>query len=1183
MVKNSFIILLIFFLFFSCSQNLEHAFDDESDYQHAAPGVPIPSGSGDHLGSAVDVTAPLVSGNLTFGAITDTSIEIQWPSVTDDTSPSSELFYKVVMADSEADIDTVTEVGAISGGLYLISEYRQNLTSVTAKHLTATTTYWFNVLVKDKAGNTAIFHPAVVSTRTVDNDSPYAGSAISFSTVGPDAVTLNWGLAFDDISPTDKVTYKVVKSLSSANIDTVEEANAIPPGENLIVDYTANISSAVVGSLSADTTYWFTVVARDEAGNMVVYNPVSQKTPAAIDSVAPTAGSGGAITFSNITDTSLQLSWAKATDTITDQSNLQYRVVVSQNSTEIDSIAEVTAINSGGQLVKDFTMDLEQAVVGSLSAATTYHFAVMVKDQAGNAALYGPHSQAMAAAPSETSNLTAISSGFISMDGTYLPDSIITGGLKNKRIAMSGGHGYKKSSTYNWILQRWWHYNGVVQGSSPHDRSFVEDFLNNDLMYYFQQYISNAGAYTLIERETSRQHNGVVVTVADSGFNSNGNTSSSTASGVFSGRFGKPSYGYQFMYGDSIGSKTFEFVFNVPEDGEYPVYYHWRSSYNRADNIPVTIVHAGGATHTFMHQKTRGPAEGTTDYHGTGYNRYQMIHLGNYYFKSGTQGKLIVYSSVGADEVIIADAVRIGTGLSPVENNSTTTGQELNESDALSFQEYLNRPATVLTNDVTTRPHAANYEVADAFISIHNNAGGSHGTMIIWENQGQNYNNLSGLPLQSKNLAHAVEDKMVGLIRDRYDSSWQDIYWGDEGFDGDYGETRVADIPAVLIEIGFFDHSGDWWALADEKFHKLATMGMYHGVADFFGTGYAPEPVTHLRAVNNAAGCDFHVAWQPAANGSVATHYIVRRSVDGYAYDSGSYTTDTFACYNNVAANTTYFFKVIAVNANGISLPSETAGVHRQATAEKSILIVNGFDREDARVNNLKRYIRSSAPPVEKSGNDFNYIIQHGNAVVDSGKTWYFDYASNEAVINGNVSLSGYDAVDWYVGRESTGDDTFTEAEQALIQTYLNNGGSLLVSGSEIGWELAYSNTSPSAQDQAFYTGYLKGTLWPNSSYDDAGTNNIVAATTASVFSGLSPFSLDDGSSGVYKNYFADILAPQGGAVKELQYSGGSFDGSASVLSYSGSYKLVHFGFPFEIINGPAARAAVMGKILDFF
>ena len=57
------------------------------------------------------------------------------------------------------------------------------------------------------------------------------------------------------------------------------------------------------------------------------------------------------------------------------------------------------------------------------------------------------------------------------------------------------------------------------------------------------------------------------------------------------------------------------------------------------------------------------------------------------------------------------------------------------------------------------------------------------------------------------------------------------------------------------------------------------------------------------------------------------------------------------------------------------------------------------------------------------------------------------------------------------LGDESTEHETFSAAEQILVQQYLESGGKIFVSGSEIGWDL-FEKGTPS--DKNFYTNYLK-------------------------------------------------------------------------------------------------------------
>src|SRR5690606_17799230 len=120
--------------------------------------------------------------------------------------------------------------------------------------------------------------------------------------------------------------------------------------------------------------------------------------------------------------------------------------------------------------------------------------------------------------------------------------------------------------------------------------------------------------------------------------------------------------------------------------------------------------------------------------------------------------------------------------------------------------------------------------------------------------------------------------------------------------------------------------------------------------------------------------------------------------------------------------------------------------------------------------------------------NNYDYVVQHAKAL-EAGN-YYFDSSSNEAV--DAVMLAGYEALIWAAGEESTADETFSVAEQALVQGFLNGGKSIMVSGSEIGWDLEAQGGG-----QAFYNNYLL----TDYATDDAGTYNVTAGT--GIFAGV--------------------------------------------------------------------------------
>lgn len=116
----------------------------------------------------------------------------------------------------------------------------------------------------------------------------------------------------------------------------------------------------------------------------------------ATDTTAPTLGS--AISFSGISDTTITVSWGAASDAGTTAANLQYRLVRAATSTAIDTVTEVDAAGAGVTVVDDYTANLTSRNVTGLTASTTYFFAVVVRDAAGNKAIYTAASQATSAA-----------------------------------------------------------------------------------------------------------------------------------------------------------------------------------------------------------------------------------------------------------------------------------------------------------------------------------------------------------------------------------------------------------------------------------------------------------------------------------------------------------------------------------------------------------------------------------------------------------------------------------------------------------------------------------------------------------------------------------------------------------------------------------------------------------------
>ncbi len=267
----------------------------------------------------------------------------------------------------------------------------------------------------------------------------------------------------------------------------------------------------------------------------------------------------------------------------------------------------------------------------------------------------------------------------------------------------------------------------------------------------------------------------------------------------------------------------------------------------------------------------------------------------------------------------------------------------------------------------------------------------------------------------------------------------------------------------------------------------------------------------------------------------------------------------------NQVLNRDIYFRLTAVDnapSPNESIASDVYGLSNGTFKEK-VLIVDGFDR------------MSGGSWTEP--NHF-FAVTHGRAIAANG--FSFDTTPNEAIVDGIVDLNDYKALFWILGDESTADETFSTAEQNLVKDYLEGGGMLFVSGSEMAWDLDRDNASSGSTpaDEQFLHEYLKVDYV-------ADDSQVLSATgvEGTIFEGLS---FNYGVS-PYPEDFPDVINPFGGNVTvNLKYNASQ----NAAIQYQGPFgssaipgKLVYLGFPFETITGEANRIELMRRVLGFF
>ncbi|MFR9774924.1 cellulose binding domain-containing protein [Micromonospora sp. MS34] len=205
-----------------------------------------------------DTTAPSTPGTPVASNVTAAGLTLTWPASTD-TGGSGLAGYEV----------TRTEAGTSPVLLTATSN------TLAVFGLLPERTYQFSVVARDGAGNRSAASPAAsVTTPAPDTTPPTAPGTPTASAVGPTGLTLAWGPATDNIGVTG---YRVHRS------------------GDVLVGSTTGTTLAVTG-LTASTTYSFTIVAVDAAGN------VSPASPAVTVTTAdPPAAGGCAVTWATNT------------------------------------------------------------------------------------------------------------------------------------------------------------------------------------------------------------------------------------------------------------------------------------------------------------------------------------------------------------------------------------------------------------------------------------------------------------------------------------------------------------------------------------------------------------------------------------------------------------------------------------------------------------------------------------------------------------------------------------------------------------------------------------------------------------------------------------------------------------------------------------------------------------------
>jgi len=338
----------------------------------------------------------------------------------------------------------------------------------------------------------------------------------------------------------------------------------------------------------------------------------------------------------------------------------------------------------------------------------------------------------------------------------------------------------------------------------------------------------------------------------------------------------------------------------------------------------------------------------------------------------------------------------------------------------------------------------------------------------------------------------------------------------------------MRDRRAVIWPTSSSHNDSTWWNAAFAEALRWASAKSRRG------------PRIELRSVA-AVGDQLRVKWF-SPNDDLLEAFIVETSRDG----------SVFATAAEVPASTSEASIVVPAGAQGlyVRVRSRLVDVPQSASLitdtyygalGADVLVVDGFDRMFD--GSFRQYAHVGAARV--------------GVALGSVAT-----ASNEAIAGGEVRLSDFALVVWLLGDESSADESFSASEQALVRAYLDAGGRVIASGSELAWDLGARGNGSSFLAKLGAT-YLADNARASSA---RGTGDL---------GGVASFGFG-GAGTLYDEDFPDALNAATGARVVLSYP----DGKGAAVGVPA--KSVVVGFPLELIDTESDLKAVLDGLVGF-
>ena len=510
----------------------------------------------------------------------------------------------------------------------------------------------------------------------------------------------------------------------------------------------------------------------------------------------------------------------------------------------------------------------------------------------------------------------------------------------------------------------------------------------------------------------------------------------------------------------------------------------------------------------------------------------------------------------------------------------------------------------------------------DLSLAIHSDAGiapnGSYvGTLGIYTTQEGDDHLGEDL---SRSVSKTLAENMVSNLKKDIDQVFH-INWNTRSVrDRNYSETRLPDVPSMILETMSHQNFNDMKLGQDPNFKFVVARSIYKTIlryeASMHNTSYTAQPLAPIlfrlkRVGANKVRLQWNAVNDPYEPTAVPTSYNVYTAIGNGGFDNGINISGT-SCEIEMQMGKLYSFRITACNRGGESFPTEVLSAYNHPDAKQTVLVVNGFNRlsSPAIIDSIgSQGFNLEADPgvtygktigwsgqqsnfdprsagkegagalgyggeelVGKmvAGNDFNYVRTHAEAIQTAGR-YNVVSCSGKAVENGLVRLTDYDAVDIDLGLEK--DDghslyyykAFRPAMQQQISNYLQHHGNLFVNGAYLASDMKLE------AEKQWLANNLKIT------YAGSNLNNYSA-----MIKGLGT------SFDIYRTINADhygaytpdnILPANNTAIAVMAYA----DGNNAAVAYKGvDYRTFSMAFPLECIKDANTRNKIMRGILAY-